>query len=183
MDKKINLKYANRNISLGEAFNFKKSKRAICTIDVLISIIEEALNEGIKKEMLIFAYKGKMYSIGYEETNFYIGLPDTSTKEFSDINQLKQAKEIRDITAPVTVLRELVEGLGGELTEVPVSSNVMLKEYLKDVDSSDYSLNISDEIIAQYENDTGTKGGIINIIKIIGTIIVVAIISGIIQAL
>ncbi len=133
--------------------------------------------------MIVFAYKGKMYSIGYEETNFYIGLPDTSTKEFNDINQLKQEKEIIDITSPVTIIKELIEGLGGELTEVPVSSNVMLKEYLKDANSDDYNLNISDEIIEQYENETGTKAGIINIIKVIGAIIVIAIISGIIQAL
>ena len=66
---------------------------------------------------------------------------------------------------------------------MPVSSNVMLKEYLKDANSDDYNLNISDEIIEQYENETGTKAGIINIIKVIGAIIVIAIISGIIQAL
>lgn len=183
MNKDINLKYAVRNISMSEAFNFTQSKRAICSIEVIFNILNSAINQNIKSYMFIFAYKCMLYSVGYEinkSVNYMLGLPNSSMINFTSIEELKEYSDVKNMIDNVTVIQELLEGIMKELTEVPVSSNPILKDYLVDSTSPEYNLNISEEITQLYQEGAGTKIGIKNVLKFVGTIILMIVIYGIV---
>ncbi len=178
-----NLSYAHRNISIKESFNFVSSKRAICSVDILFNIFNIAINQNINKYMFIFAYQNKLYSIGYEKNKditFMIGLPDSSTINFQDINELKNNEYILSMHDKITVIQELIQDSLNNYANVPLSSNPMLSDYLVDSSAPEYNLNINDEIANIFNNSSGTKLGIKNILIFIGGIILIIIIFALI---
>lgn len=180
---KINLKFSSRNIPLGEAFCFEKNARAICSIDVLFNIIEEAVEENIESYMLVYVYCGKVYSLGYDRQKdgffYHLGFMDGGTKDFFKLEDLQTEESIRNIRGDVTVCREFLSGMG-DVVEVPISSNVLLKNYLKKPGEAGYDLHITEEVQAFFPK-TGVGTGIKNVVIFIGIILLVSIIFGILQ--
>ena len=164
-------------------FNYRNiiktyDKRAICDINVLFDLLKIALEEklltnknyAIQMYMLVYAYDGELYSIGYErdEDIRFFYLHDNDYMIFDSLEQLSSNIKLNH---NVTVLREFqnnnlngkfvptISGIAvsafidslslndGNVIETNINDNYILKKYLVSKDNNNFNYNMSEKLI------------------------------------
>ena len=139
-EKKKALAYQYREAKL------KYNMRALCVIDEVYKILEEAINEGINEYKLMYAYDEQLYTMGYENKGKYVfavWCPDGTVRTFESIEEMKGKVTLGH---SVTILREFLTGKEGKAIEVSIEDNFMLKPFMVHNNSKDYNTNMSEPI-------------------------------------
>lgn len=125
--------------------------RAICTINDVYKILEQAISENIKEYRLMYAFDNEIFTMGYEKTDKYLFMvwcPDGSIRTFDTLDEMKKRVTLGH---NITILREFLTGNDESLMEASITDNFMLKSFLVYDNNKDYNLNIDDKINAQIQ--------------------------------
>ena len=168
------LKYSVRNKKI------KYDTRAICYIENILELFNRAIEEEIKKYIIVFAYDERLYKIGFQNTNGLVFLLEANGNTLS-YNTIYELRSNLSFNHNVTVLREYqYEDINTPIV-VDIKDNYMLGAYLVTSDIDTFNYNLSTELINEYNNlmMKAKKEKIPTVIIIVGTLLLLLIIISI----
>ena len=136
----------------GRSITSKLDKRAVIGKDKLLEILNKAIEEKIVMYMLIYAYEGKLYSIGcgVEGEKIHCGYSDfvedvdPNLIEFNSIEELIMNLPIEH---EVTALFEALYLPGYQtVMTCDIESNYLLKDFVISSEDPKYTYNTNEEI-------------------------------------
>ena len=145
-----NLKYNQRNIS-GFVYDYHTANRAVCPVSTVLEIFKNAISQGMKNYMFMFAYKNNLFTTWYEYKQngvcyFYLLLPNGTQEKFSDFTAFSQYNVLQAINSPITILKEMISSTLSTYEEVPLESNPILSSYIVSKDDARFDTNVNENI-------------------------------------
>ena len=145
-EKKKEEKVKNSLLYINREVDTKYKMRAICVVNILYKLIEQAISEGIDEYKIMYAYEEELFTMGYEKKEKYtfaVWCPDNSVRTFDSLDELKKKVTLGH---EVTVLREFLTGPEQKIAEVGLEDNFILKPFLVHSNNRDYNRNMSKPI-------------------------------------